>query len=104
MNQTQKIVTNRCIGSFGLSREAFDRLREMGNPFALSEPDDSASGLFCEKIDRTDPMLIRLLEELGEPANGPGAKMQITEIPSGVHWGIIEEGGYENVAEKLRIW
>lgn len=34
-----KIVINKCYGGFGLSREAFHRLRALGNEHALAEVD-----------------------------------------------------------------
>ena len=34
-----KIVINRCHGGFSLNRDAFLRLREIGNSHALAEPD-----------------------------------------------------------------
>ena len=54
--------------------------------------------------DRSDPLLIQVIEELGEKASGRCAKLQIVEIPDGVEWEIEEYDGNEHVAERHRTW
>lgn len=54
--------------------------------------------------DRANPLLIRLIEEMGERANGRCASLQIVEIPDGVDYEISEYDGNEHVAEKHRTW
>lgn len=56
------------------------------------------------KLDRDNPILIRVVEELGEKANGNCAQLKIIEIPDGVEWQIEEYDGLEWVAEKHRTW
>lgn len=53
---------------------------------------------------RTHPLIVRLVEELGEAANGECAKLAIVEIPDGVDWEIDEYDGSEHIAEKHRTW
>jgi len=55
-------------------------------------------------FERNDPILIQVIEELGEAANGRCAALEITEIPDGVEWQIEEYDGFEHVAEKHRTW
>lgn len=53
---------------------------------------------------RTHPLVIRLVEELGEAANGPCANLAIVEIPDGVDYEISEYDGQEHIAEMHRTW
>jgi len=55
-------------------------------------------------IDRTDPDLIAVVEEMGDAANGRCSKLKIVEIPDGIEWQIEEYGGTEWVSEKHRTW
>jgi hypothetical protein len=54
--------------------------------------------------DRSNPLLIRVVEELGEEANGDCAELKIVEIPDGTDFIIQEYDGIEWVAEKHRTW
>ena len=53
---------------------------------------------------RTHPLLIRVVEELGEKANGRHAELKVVEIPDGVEWEISEYDGIERIAETHRTW
>jgi len=54
--------------------------------------------------DRSDPDLIKVIEELGDEANGGCARIRIVDIPDDVEWEIQDYDGYEWVAEKHRKW
>lgn len=54
--------------------------------------------------DRTDKLLIQVIEELGEEADGECAQLKIVEIPDGVDYEISEYDGNEHIAEKHRTW
>lgn len=54
--------------------------------------------------DRTDPLLVQVVEELGDEANGSCAELEIVEIPDGVSWEIDEYDGIEHIAEVHRTW
>lgn len=54
--------------------------------------------------DRTNPLLIQVVEELGEEADGQCAKLEIVEIPDGIEWEIDEYDGNESIDEKHRSW
>lgn len=55
-------------------------------------------------IERNDSVLIQVVEELGDAANGKHAELAIVEIPDDVEWEISEYDGSEHVAEKHRVW
>ena len=54
--------------------------------------------------NRTDPLLIRVIEELGDMANGRCAKLKVVEIPDGTDYIIDEYDGNEHIAEAHRTW
>ena len=53
---------------------------------------------------RNDPLLIQVVEEMGEKANDRYSELKIVEIPDDVEWQIDEYDGAEWVAEKHRTW
>jgi hypothetical protein len=89
-----KIAINRCYGGFGLSEKALNLYNEK----TKTEID------YSRDIDRADPILIEVLELLGDEANTRFSKLKIVEIPDGVEWEIAEYDGYEHVGEKHRKW
>jgi hypothetical protein len=56
------------------------------------------------ELERTDPFLVQVVEELGDKADGECAELQVVEIPDGVDWEIDEYDGNEHIAEKHRTW
>ena len=53
---------------------------------------------------RSHPLLVRVVEELGDAANGPYARLEAVEIPAGVEYIIEEYDGSEHIAEAHRTW
>lgn len=57
------------------------------------------------EIERNDPILIQVIEELGsKKASDTYAELEIVEIPDGVDYQIEEYDGNEHVAESHRTW
>ena len=54
--------------------------------------------------ERTNPLLIQVIEELGERANNRFSKLEIVEIPDDVKWQIDEYDGWESIHEVHREW
>ena len=54
--------------------------------------------------NRSDPDLERVVEEMGDAANGKCAELRVVEIPDGTDWEIDEYDGSEHIAEKHRTW
>lgn len=113
----KKIVINTSYGEFCLSHRAFLRLRDLGQPEALHEPDlgvlwpawagpqEPSLNRCGVLVPRDDGKLVQVMEELGaEAANGHCAELKIVEIPSDVEWEIENAGGREHVSERHRTW
>lgn len=87
-----KVVINSCYGGFSLSSQAYTLLKEVkGNP---------------EKVEysRHDNDLVKIIETLGEKANGSCAALQIVEIEDDVAYEIREYDGYEGVYLLSQMW
>lgn len=55
-------------------------------------------------LSRDDPVLVQVVEEMGEKAYGRYAELKVVEIPDDVNWEIAEYDGMESVHEVHRIW
>lgn len=127
-----KIVVNRCWGGFGLSRHALLDLVKRNSPgiekvedtdgfyrriskwteFVEGYEFDGWQALYKDGIhytwdrsNRTDDVLIAVVEELGEAANGPFSELEIVEIPDDVKdYHIRNYDGMESVEEDHRSW
>lgn len=56
------------------------------------------------KIPRDDPILVQIVEEMGQESWGNFAKLKVVEIPDDVNWYVDEYDGIEWVAEVHRKW
>ena len=56
------------------------------------------------EIERNDPILVQVIEELGSGANGRFANLNIVEIPDDIEWEIEEYDGQEWVSESHMTW
>lgn len=126
-----KIVINADHGGFGLSDAAYIKLHEWGVPIKKHvKAERLASGLYKDSSEnegevifendgkklfgsywdlwsrdnRSHPLLVRVVEELGTKASDSLASLKVVEIPDGVEWEIQEYDGAEWVAEKHRTW
>jgi hypothetical protein len=89
-----KIVINSCHGGFGLSDKALEMYRARVQDTSVDYHD----------IERDDPVLVGLVEELGDEVNTRFSQLKIVEIPDGIEWTICEYDGLEWVAEAHRTW
>lgn len=115
-----KVVINRCFGGFGLSHEAIMKYSAVsGIPIIAVEREPKSSwcpytyytGSVADEnywseyqIDRTDPSLVKVVEQMGEASWGDCAELSVVEIPDGVSWHIDEYDGIEHIAEDHRTW
>ena len=89
-----KIVINACYGGFGLSKEALALFNERSGTVVT----------YDIEIKRDNPILVEIVEQLGESANTRFSQLKVVEIPDDVEWGIEEYDGDEYIAEKHRTW
>lgn len=109
---TVKIAYNACFGGFGLSNEAIELyLKKKGYKYTKLKPkyswgscfDVTDPADFCDRdIERHDPILIDVIEELGELANGDCAKLAIEELDAGTQYRIDEYDGNESINTRDR--
>lgn len=101
-----KVVYNACFGGFRLSRKAILLGREIsGDPKwggATIKGDVSEDGWVVERdygsvydIPRHDPIIVQVVEQLGEEANGICADLRIAEVEGAYR--IDEYDGNESV-------
>ena len=55
-------------------------------------------------IDRDDPLLIQVINELGEESNDKYSELKIVEIPDDIKWEIDDYDGVETIHEEHRSW
>lgn len=108
-----KIVINSDFGGFGLSDLAIEMyLNAHGTTFQRMVNDSGSrhwyevnGELFTEyDIVRSDPMLVWVVEQLGDRACSQYANLKIVEVPDDVKWHICEYDGIEHIAEDHRTW
>lgn len=112
------VAINRVHGGFSLSRPAeLEYLERTGTKYEFesrgSRDDDNRYGAYIKvnghywtsrDIDRDDPVMISIIQELGSEASGDYADIKLVKIPGDVDWEIDEYDGLEWVAEKHRTW
>lgn len=73
---TVRVVYNKCYGGFSLSKEGLD----LYNQKLINSYLPTISNR--RPKNRHDPLLIEVIEELGDKANGKCSKLFIKEIPA----------------------
>jgi hypothetical protein len=79
------------------------KCEDYGNDEAMEREDS----IYINNLwyDRSNPILIQVVEELGEKASTVYSKLEIIEIPDGIEYEIENKDyGYEYIYEKHRIW
>lgn len=75
-----KIVLNKCYGGFGLDEKLAEQY-----------------GIDKWSVDRSDALLVELVEKYGEDAGGSYSELEIVEIPDeATDWEINEYDGFES--------
>ena len=112
------IVINNTHGGFGLSQDAqIDYLDRAGIPYDTVPRTDrhnterygpvimvNGKPWYDRDVPRDDPVLVRLVQELGKASWGAHAQLKIVRVPADVDWQIQDYDGLEWVSEQHRTW
>lgn len=82
-----KIVYNECFGGFSLSKKALEMYKELSG---------KSLDIYGD-ISRHDPILVHVVETLGEDAGDRYSRLAITSVPEGTLYRIDEYDGRESV-------
>lgn len=82
-----KVVINRCFGGFSLSEAAQKALGLVDDPYPT--------------MSRSDPKLVKVVEKLGDKANGRFAKLQVMTVVG--PYRITEYDGQEGIEQPSNI-
>jgi hypothetical protein len=113
-----KIVINKKYGGFGLSEEAVllygdkkglniiaqqdEKIKTIIHYYLDEKKDGNQFGEW--EIERNDPVLVEVVEHLGDLANGRYSKLKVVEVPDDIKWYIHDYDGVEEVHEEHRKW
>lgn len=103
-----KLLINVCYGGYGISDEAIvlwaqkknialiKNTTEYGDYSYYMDGDKIISG---HDIDRDDPTIIEVFEELGsERTSGDHGQLSLVELPDGCEYELTEFDGWESIA------
>jgi len=89
-----KVVYNISFGGFSISPEALTRMQELGYTGSADVYNDCA---YLNECVRHNPILVQVVEELGNKANGFGSNLRIAQVFG--PYRIEEYDGAETVIE-----
>lgn len=89
VNNKTKIVYNSCYGGFGLSEKGIELGRELSG--------DNTWNDYKFELDRADPILVQVVETLGDEANNNYSYLKIAELDKGTLYRIDEYDGMKSV-------
>lgn len=110
------VEKDKKFGSLGITNYWLvppeDRVKDCEQEFYSMSMDErqeynrlwSEQNFYDRDVARDDPVLVQVVEELGDKANGRYAQLGVVDIPDDVEWEIAEYDGIEHVAEVHRTW
>ena len=111
-----KVVYNNRVGAFSLSDTALEKMVELGSQYVKENPEYNAPNEFGDETavkwwegkyifdwncPRHDDILVQVVTELGELANGDNATLQTTDVVS--KYIIMDTRGWEQVVQPQDI-
>lgn len=105
MEQISGVVYNACYGRFHLSDAAIEMFLVLkGFPYEKTTHSWGSTYRLCtgasfetDEIDRSDPVLIRVVNTLKDRANTPVSRLRVAEYPPGTLYRIEDYDGKETV-------
>ena len=79
-------------------------IKDMGDNVEISNEDYEKYCLYLKDEHREDPILIEVVEELGEKASGRFGYLKVVEIPDDLEYVIDEYDGIETLHQKVEEW
>lgn len=79
-------------------------IKDMGDNVEISNEDYEKYCLYLKDGHREDPILIEVVEELGEKASGRFGDLKVVEIPDDLEYVIDEYDGIETLHQKVEEW
>lgn len=79
-------------------------IKDMGDNVEISNEDYEKYCLYLKDEHREDPILIEVVEELGEKASGRFSNLKVVEIPDDLEYVIDEYDGIETLHQKVKEW
>ena len=73
-------------------------------PLTLEGKYEEDAYFWDHDLERNDPFLVQVVEELGDDASDSLANLKIVEVPDGIEWEIHDYDGMESVQEIHRSW
>ena len=78
--------------------------KDFGERFVFDWERDKDAYFYYGNLERTDENLIKVVEMLGDKANGDCAQLEVVEIPDGTQYEIDEYDGKESIHEIHQSW
>lgn len=72
-------------------------IKDMGDNIEISNEDYKKHNLYLNDEHRLDPILIEVIEELGDKASGRFGGLEVVEIPDNCYYKIDEYDGVETI-------
>jgi len=118
-----KVIINVCYGGWGVSDEGVlefakrsgfklwtmdsgygDTNFYMKDPEGLTDEEQNDEFFWSGDIDRTDPILVAMVEEDPGKWDGKFSELQVVELPVGLDYEIDDYDGIETIHETHRSW
>lgn len=98
----RKIIYKKTNDELFIGHHLFTK--DMGENIEITDENYDKYHLYLDEAHREDPILIEVVEELGEKASGPFGDLKVVEIPDDLDYVIDEYDGIETLHQKVEEW